>query len=121
MRVPGLDSDPSVLRPLQPSAVSVDFEFATVGRNTAQQQLRTFVKRCRAVASAVVGCSMPSRALMLMAWAEGFTHLTGDLIAEKTGGDLTPVRFQPEDLYREGQLGPKPPPIGAAALAASSG
>jgi hypothetical protein len=96
-----LNTDISAWRGLRLSAVSVDLGLVEATHGSLRRELHGFSHGAAGVAPAIVAYSISSRARMLMAWAEGFTHLSGERLSEQTQGSLTPVRYRPADLYTD--------------------
>ena len=65
----------------------------------AQPRLAQFARRAAEGSLACVGYGLPSRSLMMAAWASGFTHLGGVALADEVAVPRGMKRLEPADLF----------------------
>lgn len=99
---PDLDCRTDRWREAHLSGVAVDLSLlAEFNEQVSVRRMSEFAARCEGVAPALIAYSVPSKAILLAAWAAGFTHVGGDLIDTFSEGVLQPLRLNPIDLYRD--------------------
>jgi hypothetical protein len=98
---------PSETTSLQPwrrcglSGVSLDCGHLEPADPGLQARLDAFARRARAVGPACLAYALPSRSVMLGAWAAGFTHLSGRPVLDRVH-TLAAMRLDPRSFYGAG-------------------
>jgi hypothetical protein len=98
-RAPSEMVDVSVWRGCGLSGVTLDCRHLDATDRGAQFRLETFARKAAEASAACVGYGLPTRSLMLAAWAAGFTHLGGPPLSQEVAAPKTLVRLQPADLF----------------------
>jgi len=84
------------------SGVAVDLNVLTnSSEQTSVKRMSEFAIKFRRVAPALMAYAVPNTAVLLAAWAAGFTHVGGELIDRYSDSILQPLRLNPIDLYRD--------------------
>lgn len=81
------------------SGVSLDCGHIDPADRTAQERLGGFARRAAAASLSCAGYELPSRSLMLAAWASGFTHVGGPHLTAEMGSPRAIRRMRPTDLF----------------------
>lgn len=81
------------------SGVSLDCGLFDPAERMAHVRLGGFARRAAEAALSCAGYDLPSRSLMLAAWASGFTHLGGPYLTAEMGAPETVRRLLPADLF----------------------
>lgn len=103
-RAPGLKVGLSSWRGTGLAGVTFDGSTLAAEDRSASAQLEGFADAALAVAPACIGYRLATRSLLLAAWAQGFTHVSGPPVSECLGGATLARRLQPDELY----FGPSP-------------
>ncbi len=100
---PDLDCKIDRWRDAHLSGVAVDLnQLANSNERVNVKRLSEFAAKFRGVAPALIAYSVPNTAILLAAWAAGFTHVGGDLIDRYSDSIMRPLRLNPIDLYQDG-------------------
>jgi hypothetical protein len=85
-RAPGETMDVRAWRGCGLSGVTLDCGHLDRGDRAAQSRLASFAGHAAGATMACVAYGLPSRSLMLAAWAAGFTHVGGPVLSASVGG-----------------------------------
>jgi len=69
------------------------------GATVDARHLAGFAEAARCARMAVAYCDVHSHSQFVQAWAQGFSHLSGELISQRLGERVAPQRFEACDLY----------------------
>jgi hypothetical protein len=98
-RAPSENADVRAWRRCGLHGVTLDCQHLKATDRGAQSRLETFARKAAEATAACVGYGLPSRSLMLAAWAAGFTHLGGQTLSDEITVPKAVVRLQPADLF----------------------
>jgi hypothetical protein len=98
-RAPSVHVDVRAWRGCGLSGVSVECDRLAPGDRSAESRLGIFARRAEEATLSCVGYSLPSRSLMVTAWASGFTHVGGPLLSAGVGSPEAVLRLRPADLF----------------------
>lgn len=101
-RAPSETADVRPWRRCGLSGVTLECGHLDPADRSAQLRLGGFARRAAEVALSCVGYDLPSRSLMLAAWASGFTHVGGPLLSAEVGYPEAVLRLGPADLFSKG-------------------
>lgn len=87
------------------SGVTVDCGHLDPADKGVQSRLSAFGRRAADATLSCVAYGLPTRSLMVAAWASGFTHLGGHLLSAGVGAPEAVLRFRPADLYSNAVAG----------------
>jgi hypothetical protein len=100
-RAPSEMSDLRSWRGCGLSGATLDCDHLDPADKTAHLRLGSFARRATEAKLSCVGYSLPSRALIMAAWAAGFTHVGGPMLSAEVGDPGTVRRLSHLDLFHK--------------------